>query len=81
MNTSQQVGGALGFAALASLATLRTESLAAGIPADAAAAGGLAVVFLGAAALAVVAAAIVAASMLRARRELRSYRSRMTYPA
>ena len=82
VNTSQQVGGALGFAALASLATLRTESLAAaGIPADAAAAGGLAVVFLGAAALAVVAAAIVAASMLRARRELRSYRSRMTYPA
>lgn len=70
VNTSQQVGGAVGFAALASLATLRTESLAAaGVPADAAAAGGLAAVFLGAAALAVVAAAIVTASIVRARRE------------
>ena len=69
VNTSQQVGGAVGFAALASLATLRTESLGASGASDAAAAaGGLSLVFVGAAALAVGAAAIVAGSMVRARR-------------
>ncbi|HEX6955297.1 MAG TPA: MFS transporter, partial [Agromyces sp.] len=68
VNTAQQVGGAIGLAALGTLAVLRSEALAeAGATADAATAGGLSVAFLGAGALALVAAAIVAASVARPR--------------
>ncbi|MBM7505880.1 MFS transporter [Agromyces aurantiacus] len=60
VNTAQQIGGALGLAALGTLATLRTDALAeAGLPADAATAGGLSVAFLGTAVLAVAAAVVV----------------------
>ena len=59
VNTSQQVGGALGMAVLATLATSRTEALLGeGTPVDVALAGGFSLVYLGAAALAVLAAVI-----------------------
>jgi EmrB/QacA subfamily drug resistance transporter len=59
VNTSQQIGGALGMAVLATLATARTETLTAdGATAEAALAGGFSVVYLGAAGLSVVAAII-----------------------
>ncbi|KRE23093.1 DHA2 family efflux MFS transporter permease subunit [Agromyces sp. Soil535] len=67
VNTSQQIGGALGMAVLATLATVRTETLVTdGATAEAALAGGFSVVYIGAAGLAVVAAII--AVTLRGRR-------------
>jgi EmrB/QacA subfamily drug resistance transporter len=62
VNTSQQVGGALGMAALATLAASRTESLAAsGAPVDVALAGGFSLAYLGAAGFAVIAAGVALA--------------------
>lgn len=59
VNTSQQVGGALGMAVLATLATSRTDALLGeATPVDVALAGGFSLVYLGAAALAVLAAVI-----------------------
>lgn len=64
MNTSQQIGGALGLAVLASVAAARTEALeAAGTPAAEALTAGFSWVFLGAAAFALVAAGVAAASV------------------
>ncbi|MEL4319977.1 MFS transporter [Leifsonia sp. YIM 134122] len=61
VNTSQQIGGALGLAVLASVAAARTEVLrAAGAPLGDALTGGFSWLFLGAAAL-TVAAGVVAA--------------------
>jgi EmrB/QacA subfamily drug resistance transporter len=57
VNTSQQVGGALGLAVLATVAATRTNALvAAGAPASEALTSGFGVAFLGAALLALVAA-------------------------
>jgi len=59
VNTSQQIGGALGLAVLASIATARTGALeAVGIPAADALTSGFSWLFLGAAAFALIAAAI-----------------------
>ncbi|GAA2751798.1 MFS transporter [Amnibacterium kyonggiense] len=59
VNTSQQVGGALGLAVLSSVATARTGALEArGLDAATALTGGFSWVFLGAAALALVAAVV-----------------------
>ena len=59
VNTSQQIGGALGLAVLASLAAARTGSLeATGVAADVALTAGFSVVFLGAGMLALAAAVI-----------------------
>lgn len=61
VNTSQQIGGALGFAILASIATARTGALeVSGTPAAEALTAGFSWVFLGAAAFAVIAAIITA---------------------
>ena len=66
INTSQQVGGALGLAVLASIAAARTASLeAAGVDRADALTSGFAWVFLGAAALAVVAAVVAVAAVRR----------------
>ncbi|MFG6444725.1 MFS transporter [Microbacterium sp. P07] len=63
VNTSQQIGGALGLAILASLATARTGSLeAAGAPVAEALTSGFSWVFLGAAAFSLVAAGVTAAA-------------------
>lgn len=60
VNTSQQIGGALGLAVLGTIAALRTEALtAAGVAAPVALTGGFAWLFLGAAAV-TVAGAVVA---------------------
>ncbi|KAA0961829.1 MFS transporter [Microbacterium sp. ANT_H45B] len=60
VNTSQQIGGALGLAVLGTIAALRTEALtAAGVAAPEALTGGFAWLFLGAAAV-TVAGAVVA---------------------
>jgi len=65
VNTSQQIGGAIGLAVLSSIAATRTSALeAAGIPAPEALTSGFSWVFLGAALLAVVAAIVTG---LRAR--------------
>ncbi|ANJ27350.1 DHA2 family efflux MFS transporter permease subunit [Agromyces aureus] len=59
INTSQQIGGALGLAILASVATARTSALeTAGIPTPDALTSGFSWVFLGAAAFALIGAAI-----------------------
>jgi MFS family permease len=59
VNTSQQIGGALGFAVLAAVATARTSSLqAAGSPVPEALTGGFSWLFLGAAGFAVIAAVV-----------------------
>lgn len=59
INTSQQIGGALGLAVLGTFAALRTESLLeAGAPWSAAVTGGFSWLFLGAAAVSVVGAAV-----------------------
>ena len=59
VNTSQQIGGALGLAVLASIATARTGALeAVGTPAADALTSGFSWLFLGAAAFALIAAAI-----------------------
>ena len=59
VNTSQQIGGALGLAVLGTLAALRTEALtAAGASAPEALTGGFAWLFLGAAAVTVVGAVV-----------------------
>lgn len=72
VSTAQQVGGAIGLAALGTLATLRTDALAeAGASAEVATAGGLSVAFLGTAALAVIAAAVVGLAALRGRADRR----------
>ena len=61
VNTSQQIGGALGLAILASVATARTGALeAAGVPAAQALTAGFSWAFLGAAAFALLAAAVAA---------------------
>jgi hypothetical protein len=61
VNTSQQVGGALGLAVLASVAVARTEGLAAsGASLPDALTGGFSWLFLGAAALSLVAAGVAA---------------------
>jgi len=61
INTSQQIGGAVGLAVLGTIAGLRTAALEAdGATAADALTGGFAWLFLGAAALAVVGAAVVA---------------------
>lgn len=66
VNTSQQIGGALGLAVLSTVATVRTEGLAAaGVPAAEAITGGFSWLFLGGAAIAVVAAAVTAAARPR----------------
>ncbi|WP_448006446.1 DHA2 family efflux MFS transporter permease subunit [Agromyces bauzanensis] len=63
VNTSQQVGGALGMGVLATIAAARTEALTtAGASVESALAGGFSLVFLGAAGLAV-AAAVVAVTV------------------
>ena len=67
VNTSQQIGGALGMASLTTLGSAITAGLVdQGAEADAAAATGFSAVFLGAAALAVIAAAV--AAVLRTRK-------------
>ena len=67
VNTSQQIGGALGMASLTTLgATITTGLLERGADAEAAAASGFSAVFIGAAALAVVAAVVTA--VVRTRR-------------
>jgi EmrB/QacA subfamily drug resistance transporter len=67
VNTSQQVGGALGLAVLASVAVARTEGLAAsGASLPDALTGGFSWLFLGAAALSLVAAGIAALVARRA---------------
>ena len=67
VNTSQQIGGALGLAILASVATARTGALeAAGTPAADALTGGFSWAFLGAAAFALL-AAVVAGVATRAK--------------
>ncbi len=61
INTSQQIGGAVGLAVLGTIAGLRTATLEAGGASTAdALTGGFAWLFLGAAALAVVGAGVVA---------------------
>lgn len=61
VNTSQQIGGAVGLAVLSTVATVRTDSLLAlGVPAPDALTGGFSWLFLGAAGVAVVAAAVAA---------------------
>ncbi|MGN8244221.1 MFS transporter [Cellulomonas soli] len=61
VNTAQQIGGALGLAVLATVATARTDALlGAGTPQPEALTGGFAWAFLGAAVLAVLAAAVAA---------------------
>ncbi|WP_435748763.1 MFS transporter [Microbacterium sp. PMB16] len=61
INTSQQIGGAVGIAVLGTIAGLRTDALeSTGAPAADALTGGFAWLFLGAAALAVVGAGVVA---------------------
>ncbi|MFD7869439.1 MFS transporter [Microbacterium sp. NPDC059771] len=61
INTSQQIGGAVGLAVLGTIAGLRTSALdAAGVPAAEAMTGGFSWLFLGAAALAVIGAGTVA---------------------
>ncbi|MFG6503918.1 MFS transporter [Microbacterium sp. P05] len=68
VNTSQQIGGALGLAVLASLATARSGALeAAGTPAGQALTSGFSWVFLGAAAFALVAAGVAALTRSPAR--------------
>lgn len=63
VNTSQQIGGALGLAVLASVAAAVTGSLSAsGAAADTALAGGFSALFMGAAALVVAAGVAAAAS-------------------
>ena len=63
VNTSQQIGGALGLAVLASIATARTSALEiAGSPAADALTSGFSWVFLGAAAFALIAAAVASLS-------------------
>ena len=67
VNTSQQVGGALGLAVLSTVATVRTDALlTAGVPAPEAVTSGFSWLFLGAAAIAVAAAGVAAA--VRSRR-------------
>ena len=67
VNTSQQIGGALGLAVLASIATGRTNSIAAtGAPAAEALTSGFSWLFLGAAAFVLTAAAV--AALVRKRR-------------
>lgn len=59
VNTSQQIGGALGLAVLGTVASLRTEALsAAGVEAPEALTGGFSWLFLGAAAITVVGAVV-----------------------
>jgi EmrB/QacA subfamily drug resistance transporter len=59
INTSQQIGGALGLAVLATVAALRTDALTAdGAPAAQALTGGFSWLFLGAAALSLIAAGV-----------------------
>ncbi len=59
VNTSQQIGGALGIAVLASIAAARTGALeSAGVPAAEALTAGFSWVFLGAAVFSVIAAAV-----------------------
>jgi len=59
VNTSQQIGGALGLAVLAAVATMRTEALgAAGVAEAQALTGGFSWLFLGTAGLAVLAGAV-----------------------
>jgi len=59
VNTSQQIGGALGLAVLGTVASLRTEALtAAGVSAPEALTGGFSWLFLGAAAVTVAGAAV-----------------------
>ena len=59
VNTSQQVGGAVGMGVLATIAAARTEALAsAGASVESALAGGFSLVFLGAAALSVTGAVV-----------------------
>ncbi|WP_448811473.1 DHA2 family efflux MFS transporter permease subunit [Agromyces bauzanensis] len=73
VNTSQQVGGALGMGVLATVAAARTEALTtAGASAEAALAGGFSLVFLGAAGLAVAGAVVAVA--VRDRRSANSAR-------
>lgn len=61
INTSQQIGGAVGLAVLATIAGLRTDALlSAGATAPEALTGGFAWLFLGAAALCLVAAGVAA---------------------
>jgi EmrB/QacA subfamily drug resistance transporter len=67
INTSQQIGAALGLAVLSSIAVSRTTTLAtAGVPAADALTGGFSWLFLGAAALSVL-AALVAALLIKRR--------------
>ncbi|WP_091229077.1 MFS transporter [Microbacterium sp. 3J1] len=62
INTSQQIGGAVGLAVLGTVAGVRTETLAAnGAPMDVALTGGFSWLFVGAAVLSVVGAGLVTA--------------------
>ncbi|GAB2828613.1 DHA2 family efflux MFS transporter permease subunit [Alpinimonas psychrophila] len=71
VNTSQQIGGALGLAILATIATARTGALeAAGSPAADALTAGFSWLFLGAAAFAITAAIITALLARLARKSL-----------
>lgn len=68
VNTSQQIGGALGLAVLASIATVRTGALeAAGTPSADALTAGFSWVFLGAATFALTAAGIASLAPLTSR--------------
>jgi MFS family permease len=63
INTSQQIGGAIGLAVLATIASLRTDALVdAGAPALEAVTGGFSWLFIGAAIISVVAAGVAAFS-------------------
>jgi MFS family permease len=66
VNTSQQIGGALGLAVLATVATVRTDSLlSSGVPAPEAMTGGFSWLFLGAAGVALLAAVATLAARSR----------------
>lgn len=72
VNTSQQIGGALGLAVLASIATARTSALeAANVPVAHALTSGFSWLFLGAAAFALIAAGIAGTGASNARPSIR----------